>query len=105
MIVVFEKEYLQQLYQDGKCKDKKHRFQPDIIRRYQKAIKFLVEASSIESLWRMHSMNYEVLTGNKAGLSSIRVNDKYRIEFSLRETTEEPILTICNIIELSNHYK
>ena len=35
---------------------------------------------------------------------SIRVNDKYRIEFSLNEFAEKPILTICNIVELSNHY-
>lgn len=35
---------------------------------------------------------------------SVRVNDKYRIEFTLNETLEEPLLTICNILELSNHY-
>ena len=35
---------------------------------------------------------------------SIRVNDQYRIEFTLEETLEQPILTICNIVELSNHY-
>lgn len=33
-------------------------------------------------------------------------NDKkhhYR-KFTMRETMDEPILTICNIVELSNHY-
>lgn len=29
---------------------------------------------------------------------------RYRIEFTVRDTVEEPILTICNIVELSNHY-
>lgn len=93
------------LYKDGKSPDKKHRFQPDIIRRYQKSINFLKGASSIEVLWTIRSLNYELLSGEKAGLSSVRVNDKYRIEFTVATNEKEPILTICNIIELSNHYK
>ena len=28
MIVKFQKEYLSELYYEGKCKDKKHRYQP-----------------------------------------------------------------------------
>ena len=34
MIVTFDKEYLKELYITGKCSDKKHRFQPDVIKRY-----------------------------------------------------------------------
>ena len=105
MVVTFEEEYLRQLYEDGKCKDKKHRYQPDIVRRYQKAIRLLIAASSIEALWPIKSLNYEVLTGDKAELSSIRVNDQYRIEFTVTQTSDEPILTICNVVDLSNHYK
>ncbi|MCM1033395.1 MAG: type II toxin-antitoxin system RelE/ParE family toxin [Odoribacter sp.] len=105
MIVTYEEEYLRQLYEDGRCKDKKHRYQPDIVRRYQKAIRFLITASSIKALWPIKSLNYEVLAGDKAGRSSVRVNDQYRIEFTVSQTDEEPILTICNIVELSNHYK
>lgn len=33
MIVTFEEEYLQQLHEDGKCKDIKHRYQPDIVQQ------------------------------------------------------------------------
>lgn len=40
----------------------------------------------------------------KKGLFSIRANLDYRIEFTIKETIEEQILTICNIVELSNHY-
>ncbi len=105
MIVTFEYDYLRQLYEEGKNTDKKHRYQPDIIRRYQKAINFLKASSSIEALWKIHSLNYETLTGDKAGRSSVRVNDKYRIEFIVHLNQNEPILTICNIVELSNHYK
>lgn len=105
MIVTFEHEYLKKLYEEGKDSDKKHRYQPDIIRRYQKAINFLKMSSSIEALWLIRSLNYEVLTGDKAGRSSIRVNDKYRVEFTIRHDDDQPVLIICHIEELSNHYK
>ena len=106
MIVTFDKDYLSELYYDGKCKDKKHRYQPEIIRRYKQRIDTLNAASGIEALYRIHSLNYEVLSGDKAGISSIRVNDQYRIEFLVsHEADGKESLTICNIIELSNHYK
>lgn len=104
MIVTFEYEYLKKLYDTGKSTDKKHRYQPDIIRRYQKAINFLKTSSSIEALWNIRSLNYEVLKGDKTGISSIRVNDQYRVEFTVKLNDDCPILTICNILELSNHY-
>ncbi|MDE7388234.1 MAG: type II toxin-antitoxin system RelE/ParE family toxin [Muribaculaceae bacterium] len=105
MIVTFAEEYLRKLYEDGRCDDKKHRYQPDIVRRYQKAINFLKGASSVETLWRIHSLNYEVLSGDKAGRSSIRVNNQYRVEFTIDLNEKDTILTVCNVVELSNHYK
>ena len=36
MFITFEETYLQDLYEKGKTGDKKHRYQPDIVRRYQK---------------------------------------------------------------------
>ncbi|MBR6847990.1 MAG: type II toxin-antitoxin system RelE/ParE family toxin [Bacteroidales bacterium] len=104
MIVTFDMVYLQELYEIGKTSDKKHRYQPDIVKRYQQRIKILESAPRIETLFQLNSLNYEVLEGDKAGISSIRVNDKYRIEFTV-SYQEEPVVTICNILELSNHYK
>ena len=34
MEIVFEKQYLSDLYHNGKTDDKKHQFQPQIIRKY-----------------------------------------------------------------------
>lgn len=104
MIVTFEQKYLKELYDQGKTSDKKHRFQPDIIKRYQQRIKTLEAAPRIETLYQIKSLNYEVLSGDKDGISSIRVNDKYRIEFTV-SLSDTPVVTICNILELSNHYK
>lgn len=104
MIVTFDKEYLKDLYESGKTKDKSHRFQPEIVRRYKRCIDYLKWASSKEALFPINSLRFEALSGDKKGLFSVRVNDKYRIEFTLTENAKTPLLTICNIVELSNHY-
>ncbi len=104
MIVAFEKDYLRELYETGKS-DKKHRFQPDIVKRYKRGIDYLKQVRNIEELFLLPSLHYEVLKGDKAGVSSIRVNDQYRIEFTVEQVSEPIVVTICNIIELSNHYK
>ena len=105
MEIVFEKEYLSELYYKGKTADKKHRFQPEIIKRYKLRIEALESATGIEDLFKINSLHYEVLRGDKKGISSIRVNDQYRIEFTVSKVELETIITICNILELSNHYK
>jgi len=105
MIVTFNKDYLQELYESGKCNDKKHRYQPDIVKRYRKDIDLLKRAAEIEELFLLPSLHYEVLKGDKAGISSIRVNDQYRIEFTVSEQGAEPVVYVCDILELSNHYK
>ena len=105
MIVTFEEKYLSELYEKGQATDKKHRYQPEIVRKYKYCIKTLESASSIESLYKIKSLNYEVLKGDKEGRSSIRVNLKYRIEFTVTNEGVEPVVTVCNILELSNHYK
>lgn len=105
MIVAFEKAYLRDLYESGKTADKKYRFQPDVVKRYRERIKALETAEKIEDLYKYGSLNYKLLTGDKEGISSIRVNDKYRIEFIVKHSDIEPVITVCNILELSNHYK
>jgi len=104
MIVTFEEEYLKELYEDGKASDKKHRFQPSIVKRYIDRINYLKKLTSKEELYPIKSLHFEALHGGKQGLFSVKVNDQYRIEFSLNENSEKPVLTICNIVELSNHY-
>ena len=105
MEIVFEKKYLSDLYYNGETTDKKYRFQPEIITRYKLRIEALESATCVEDLLRVHSFHYEVLRGNKKGISSIRVNNRYRIEFTTSKVESETIVTICNILELSNHYK
>ena len=105
MEIKFEKKYLEELYLNGKTSDKKHRFQPQIIAKYRKTIDLLESLTVVEDLYRYHSLHYEVLVGDKAGMESVRVNDQYRIEFKTTKVVFEIVVTLCNIIELSNHYK
>ena len=105
MNIKFDKKYLSELYYEGKCSGKKCRFPPQVIKKYQLCIETLESVPGIESLYKYHSLNYEVLKGNKKGISSIRVNQQYRIEFVTSQVENETVVTVCNILELSNHYK
>ena len=63
MVVKFDKDYLKELYYEGKCLDKKHRYQPGIVEKYIR----------------------RVLTVTKS--------------------EEETIITICTLLDITNHYK
>lgn len=102
MEITFEKEYLRELFYDGKASDKQHRYQPEIVRRYIRVVNILDSVDKPTDLFRYRSLHYEKLIGDKEGLESVRVNDQYRIEF---RTSSKGEITICNITELSNHYK
>jgi proteic killer suppression protein len=105
MEIQYDKIYLQELYDTGKTTDKKHRFQPQIATKYRKVVDTLESVSGVEDLYRYNALCYEVLKGDKVGLESVRVNDQYRIEFKTTMVATETVVTICNIVELSNHYK
>jgi toxin HigB-1 len=106
MKIEFGHEYLRELYEEGKASGKKYRFQPQVIKQYIKTVNRVKNENRIEDLFVISSLNYEKLSGDKKGLESVRVNDQYRIEFKSRTEGEVPeLITICSIIELSNHYK
>lgn len=105
MVIEFDKGYLSELYYEGKASDKKHRFQPQIVKRYKRVVDILMVADRVEDLFLINSLNYEKLSGDKAAIESVRVNDQYRIEFVSRTEGEETLITICKLLELSNHYK
>ena len=41
MIIEYEKDYLKELYDNGKCKNKKYRFQQSVVTKYQKRIEYV----------------------------------------------------------------
>lgn len=104
MTINFNETYLQELYENGSCTDKQHRFQPAVVRKYTKVITFMQASKNVQSLAQYGSLHYEHLKGDLKGFSSVRVNDQYRILFTEETIDGDAIATICNITELSNHY-
>ena len=104
MEIHFDKEYLQQLYEEGK-----QRIRNIASASNGETISVAHKDLGIRSKYRRalrHSVvSLRSIEGDKAGISSIRVNDQYRIEFTVKQSTSETVVTICNILELSNHYK
>lgn len=106
MIIRFGKDYLKELYTTGKCNEKKYRFQPSIVKIYAKRVKQLADVERVEDLFPINSLHYENLIGDKKGISSVRINDQYRLEFTVTtDETAEPIIIICTITDITNHYK
>ena len=105
MFIEFDKDYLRELVEQGRTSDKKHRYQPEVIKGYQKAVASLKRAINVEMLYRLNSLNYEVLQGDKKGISSVRINRQYRLEFTVRDVMNEQIITVCRLLDISNHYK
>ena len=75
MKVTFNEGYLEELYTKGKSGNKKYRFQPQIVRGYQKAVKFLIQAQRIEDLFPFKSLHFEALHGDREGRFSVKAND------------------------------
>src|SRR5690554_1901600 len=103
MIVIFEKLYLQELYEIGRAKGKKHRFQPEITLRYKRSIDLMSHVPDLTALNKYKSLNLEKRVGDKAGIYSIRGDRQYRIELIVTKSQGDIKTTICNITHLPNH--
>ena len=58
MVVEFEKDYLQELYDKGNCKNKKYRFQKQVVSKYQRRIDTLIIPNFIDDFFLFNSLNY-----------------------------------------------
>ncbi len=107
MKIKYDKPYLEELYETGQASDKKHRYQPQVVRGYVKCVKYLAAARRPEELFPIRSLNYEALSGDKNGLSSVRINLQYRLEFTVTtdSDTNETTITVCTLKEITNHYR
>lgn len=102
MVIEYEKDYLEELYSDGCCKNKKYRFQKPVVMKYQRRIDTLMAAIRIEDLYVFNSLHFEALDN---GYYSIRIDYHYRLEFKIRQEGTEPVVTICTVTDITNHYQ
>ena len=49
-----------------------------------------------------NSLNFEALEN---GYYSIRIDYHYRLQFKIRTEGQEPVITICTITDITNHYQ
>ena len=104
MTIEYYQMYLEELYLDSKCSDKKHRYQPQVITKYQRRIDTLIAANRIEDLFVFNSLNFESIDSAN-NLYSIRIDYHYRLIIKITTTQTEPVVTIARIMEISNHYQ
>ena len=102
MEIVFQKDYLSDLYYTGKTSDKQHRFQPEIVRKYVRVVGILEAVSRMEDLFRFNSLNFEALDN---GYYSVRIDYHYRLVFQMEAKPGEVLLSICKLEDITNHYK
>lgn len=99
MEINFNKEYLRDLYKLGQA-DKKLRFQPQIVKKYIRIIDLMRDEDNVLGLTKYKALNYEHFIGDKDGLSSVRINNQYRIEFEEYIQEGQSFATICNIVTI-----
>lgn len=103
MKIYFNNKYLEELAQS--MPKGKMRYSLEVITMYRKKLVILGNVRNSSELRMFKSLHFERLTGDKLGLYSIRVNEKYRLEFSLDKKGDMVIEEIVIIEDLSNHYK
>ncbi len=68
-----------------------------VIKSVRRKLTVIRAAPDDRALRNWKSLHYEKLKGDRDGYRSIRVNEKYRIVFSLDEDTKPPTVTIIAI--------
>ena len=103
MEIDFENEYLADIYEGKRAKGKPI-FEQDIEKKFIKTVNMLKSIPRVETLFQMNSLNYEKLSGNKNGFSSVRVTKQFRLEFREIINSESKVFKFI-ISNLSNHYE
>lgn len=66
----------------------------DLVRAYRKKIQALQSATDERDLYEMKSLRLKRLKGNLAGISSIRLNDQFRIRLKFQTDSDGRIVII-----------
>jgi len=103
MLVKFQNDYLEKLFTGEPLKGKP-KFSEVVVTKFKKCVLILKNVENSVELSKFRGLNFEALKGDKKGIYSIRVDDGYRLEFSLDRDIIQ-VTEIAIIEELSNHYK
>jgi toxin HigB-1 len=103
MLVKFGNDYLEKLF-TGEPLNGKPKFSDVVVIKFKKCVLILKNVENSVELSKFRELNFEALKGDKKDLYSIRVDDGYRLEFSLENDIIQ-LTEIAIIEDLSNHYK
>jgi toxin HigB-1 len=105
MEILFQNQILADLFEGKKVNDKRFKSNPALIKQYVKTVHKLSAVSRIEDLYVLVSLNYEKLSGDREGQSSVRINDQFRLIFEEILSDNEPFQVVMFALEeISNHY-
>jgi len=68
-----------------------------VIKSAREKLNFLEAASEERALRNWKSLRYEKLDGDRKGQRSIRINDQWRLVFTLDESTSPPTIEVLAI--------
>lgn len=98
MQIDFDNQALRELYEKGR--HRKYRLPTDIVDKFIHRISQLNDAESIHDLMSLKSLHFKKYKEHY----SIRVNDKYRIEFQIQFTDASKTIGRITILDVNNHY-
>jgi toxin HigB-1 len=105
MEITFQNQILADLYEGKKVTDRRFKSNPALVKQYVKTVNKLSAISRIEDMFVFASLNYEKLTGDREGYSSVRINEQFRLIFQEILSETEPFQVIMFALEeISNHY-
>jgi proteic killer suppression protein len=71
---------------------------PDLVRAYRKKIQIIQAAKDEQDLRALRSLRLEQLKGNRAGTSSIRLNDQFRLILTFK-TDGERVAVVLELVD------
>ncbi len=102
MKVAFKTKELEHLYTTPLNEIKgKQKFSKEVIKQYQAKVRILTVIEKLIDLYKIRSLNFESLSGNRKGQFSIRLNKQFRL---IIIEVEDELIEI-EIIEISKHYE
>ena len=102
MIVKFNNQYLQDIYQNRSVGGKP-KFDNSVIKKFKKLILLLKSVETSQQIYNFKGLHFEKLAGDMAGYYSCRVDIKFRLILSI-ETDAILVREIMIVEDLTNHY-
>jgi len=99
--IIFKNQLLLDLYTERKVNNFK--IQKSIIKKFRIVVKQFCAIKKIDDLKNHIGLNYKKLKGDMNGISSVRLNRKFRILF--KELPLDSEQSQIEILEISNHYE